>query len=461
MPPALIWAGGSGDRALAEGQFAALGYAACEWRASASLPEALAAAAGLRAPGWTLVAAGDVMLLRRYDADAVAASAPPGAGLLLLDLAAPSGGPAPSGVGPSPVDWRAAGPDPGACRLFAVRRGGGGSPAFAFRLSLAGGPSTESVEEEALDRLSRREPPRDPPSQHLHFWAGFGESDPRFLDRLLLLAASPGASRRPATFVSVFPNRPPHPPVDAARLRVAFSGEVYSQDPALFDLSLSMEATDPARRVVCCPLFSYFAYHCGSTGFNAWPMLMRPRPPSPKPLFCAATVSNPAGAERNRFFAKLNAAKRVDGLGGALNNCGGRRLPRGAEGRAQLAAYRFVLCFENTLSPRYLTEKLLEAWVAGAVPIYGGAAMAREWLDPAAFLWLEDGSEAAMDRLVARVLALDADPGAYEAVRARPLLREPRVPRELSVEGIAAAAGLALALPLPRPSAADSRGGGE
>jgi hypothetical protein len=34
--------------------------------------------------------------------------------------------------------------------------------------------------------------------------------------------------------------------------------------------------------------------------------------------------------------------------------------------------YRFILCFENDLYPGYVTEKPLEAYIAGAIPLYYG-----------------------------------------------------------------------------------------
>lgn len=461
----LLWVGPERGavRDLVEAQMTALGYARHEWRRVGSVEEALTVS-DTPSAAWRLVAVGDVVLLRRYDLSAITAGAPPDARRLVLD--------APSSSETSRV-WRCVGASAGDSAFFATRACDAehGTPVaepgaeYAFRWSLAGGPPTSDAEDAALAALARPEPPLSPPARHLSFWGGFADTCPHFLERVIRGATRGVNFDRSVTFVSVFPNRLPlELGAGDGDLRVAFSGEVYSQDASAFDLNLIMEATDAARRTVCCPLFSYFAYHCSgmSAGFNSWPLLARPRPrpPAPRPLFCATTVSNPNGAERNRFIEKLAAAAavaartqhgrvaqhgRLDSMGAVLNNCGGRRLSRGTAGRAELGAYRFVVCFENTFASHYLTEKLLEAWVAGAVPIYGGASMAREWLNPDAFLQLEDASEAGMDRLVARVLELDADPVAYEAMRALPLLRGPGAPAPLSVEGMAEAAAAVLA----------------
>ena len=40
--------------------------------------------------------------------------------------------------------------------------------------------------------------------------------------------------------------------------------------------------------------------------------------------------------------------------------------------RAVLSRYRFAICFENTVFPGYLTEKLFDCLLAGCIPVYWG-----------------------------------------------------------------------------------------
>jgi len=261
------------------------------------------------------------------------------------------------------------------------------------------------------------------------FWAGFdpalGHEHHRFFELLL--------EGRDATLFSLFaPIR-----VDAARpgtLRVAYSGEATHLEPTeAFDLNLIMAPTDVARKTVCCPLFVVAAHV-----FDHWAAFARPRPalalaPAQR-RFCAFVVSNGAAEVRTRFFRRLHAAKPVDSCGEALNNCGFKAPRDPAQYLRFLAQYKFVICFENRSLPEYLTEKLSNAYLGGAVPIYWGSTRAvTEWFNPDAFLALApEATDADMDRLVARVLALDADDAAYEAVRAQPLA--PQVPHELRLD---------------------------
>lgn len=81
-----------------------------------------------------------------------------------------------------------------------------------------------------------------------------------------------------------------------------------------------------------------------------------------------------------------------------------------------LAQYRFAVAFENSRRTHYLTEKLANAYAGGTVPLYWGASQAPAWLNPQAFLQLEDDSDAGMEAFIDRVEALAADRGAYDAV---------------------------------------------
>ena len=189
----------------------------------------------------------------------------------------------------------------------------------------------------------------------------------------------------------------------------------------------------------------------------------------PKEKFCAFIASYcagrlPSGAVRSVFFDLL--AERYK-LADALGNC----LPRATRNvrtkglRAPgnfnedtlndavhaMLPYKFVITFENSQATGYITEKLLSAKLAGAVPIYWGAPEIVEMFNPDAFVFCdvdlrdfdfanynrEVGGDkyAVQDRVrelygdkfgacIDRVRELDTDSAAFERVRAAPLLRK-------------------------------------
>ena len=81
--------------------------------------------------------------------------------------------------------------------------------------------------------------------------------------------------------------------------------------------------------------------------------------------------------------------------------------------------YRYVLCPENDLYPGYVTEKALEAWATGAIPIYWGSDHYSD-LNPKAMINL--ATLDSMDELVERVRHLETNPDDAAAMRAQPIL---------------------------------------
>lgn len=93
--------------------------------------------------------------------------------------------------------------------------------------------------------------------------------------------------------------------------------------------------------------------------------LLNPRtgPYVRRPKFCAIVASNPE-VFRIRAVEALSEIEPVDVYGGAF----GKIDPRSKF--EILKEYVFSLCFENSMFPGYYTEKPLQAWAAGTIPLY-------------------------------------------------------------------------------------------
>lgn len=93
--------------------------------------------------------------------------------------------------------------------------------------------------------------------------------------------------------------------------------------------------------------------------------------------FCGYVQSNPNCEKRNSFFRSLSDDYRQISSAGPHMNNAGFVLPRGETGVIEkinwLSRFKFTLAFENGAYPGYATEKLLEAYLAGTVPIYWGS----------------------------------------------------------------------------------------
>jgi alpha(1,3/1,4) fucosyltransferase len=143
--------------------------------------------------------------------------------------------------------------------------------------------------------------------------------------------------------------------------------------------------------------------------------LLSPRPaPQQRPAdFCVLIAANPEALRINMFLA-LQSVGAVIGYGKMFNN------PLHGSKFDMLGRFRFCLCPENSIYPGYHTEKLLDAWFGGGVPLYSGDRMLGHDFNTGAFLNYQDYLD--MERFVAHVRHLETNNEAYEAIRSQPLL---------------------------------------
>jgi hypothetical protein len=81
--------------------------------------------------------------------------------------------------------------------------------------------------------------------------------------------------------------------------------------------------------------------------------------------------------------------------------------------------YRYVIAMENVKSPGYITEKILDAFMSGAIPIYYGTTQIFDIFNPKAFIFYDiDNPQKALDRIA----YLESNPDAYSEMLNEPIL---------------------------------------
>jgi hypothetical protein len=137
--------------------------------------------------------------------------------------------------------------------------------------------------------------------------------------------------------------------------------------------------------------------------------------------FCSFVVSNMEGNSiRKQLFDALNRYKTVDSGGRWMNNVGGAVDDKIAfESR-----HKFSIACENSSHPGYTTEKIVEAFAARTIPIYWGDPEIGRVFNPKAFVNVMDYPS--IDAVVQRVVELDNDEKAYQAMLQEPALLEPQ-----------------------------------
>ncbi len=186
-----------------------------------------------------------------------------------------------------------------------------------------------------------------------------------------------------------------------------------------------------------------------------------------KTKFCAFSVSRAARSSmlanaRGWFCLELGRYKPVDCYGAILNNaaiplsllerhcenkaalshlteedtakaCRNKHHPdcgyvdRDALNQELFRDYKFVLCFENSSAPDYITEKLPNAMLANSIPIYHGAPNVGEYFNTKSFINCADYPN--YEAVIERIIELDQDDEQYRQILRAPFFVNNQLPK--------------------------------
>ena len=165
---------------------------------------------------------------------------------------------------------------------------------------------------------------------------------------------------------------------------VQFSGEARISDPSHEFIDFTFGSDREGARDSVCPLALIY-YEMVRTYIGFIP----PVPPDER-AFCVLVGRDLP--DRRQFYDSLCQYREVDGYG--------QMFGRPAVGRYWdpefvefLSNYKFVISFENETRGAYVTEKIINPILAGAVPLYSGSSFARRLVASNRFLMLENGGE--------------------------------------------------------------------
>lgn len=151
--------------------------------------------------------------------------------------------------------------------------------------------------------------------------------------------------------------------------------------------------------------------------------LMKPtvaRVPEQGEKFCAFVYSNPRCVPRNNLFCALNRRRFVESSGAVFNNVSGdisgRRVKNWRNSKIEyLQQFQFVVAAENSRYRGYVTEKMIDVFRAGAIPIYWGDRSVTLDFNPGSFV--NANKFEAFEAVADHVVELSRDPSAMHAMR--------------------------------------------
>jgi len=136
---------------------------------------------------------------------------------------------------------------------------------------------------------------------------------------------------------------------------------------------------------------------------------------NPRKKFCSAVISNsfPECIDysfRLKFIEELNKYKIVD-MGGQYNNNVGGPVKDKIE---FFKDYKFFISMENTEGDGYATEKIVDSFISGTIPIYYGSYVIEEYINPKSYIYIR-GLEDIKEK-IEYIKKIDNDEKLYKSI---------------------------------------------
>lgn len=199
-------------------------------------------------------------------------------------------------------------------------------------------------------------------------------------------------------------------------VKIYYTGENIVPDFNLFDYALGFHNISFEDRYMRLPLYALYD--------KVIPLALKKHTLSDeeylkKKKFCNYVISNPnADINRDNIIDALEKYKALDAGGRYRNNIGGPVKDK----LAFASDYRFSLALENSSTKGYVTEKILEAYAAGTIPIYWGSEDISSEFNPDSFINIMDYKN--LEEAVDVIKAIYEDDEAYLKMMKAPIAME-------------------------------------
>lgn len=201
------------------------------------------------------------------------------------------------------------------------------------------------------------------------------------------------------------------------KYKIHYSGEPFVKKYSDYDIVLYSEKTQ--NNIIDIPLFTYYIH-----GNNFLDKLINKQVVKIVPKnFCCFIVSNGNCKTRNKMFELLNEYKKVDSYGKFANNMNVKlTFDYWTENfRNLLSTYKFIICFENSKFGTYSTEKIVNPYLSGSIPIYWSSHHIKNIFNVESMIFLENENDESYELLINKIKELDNNDEKYLEYINRPI----------------------------------------
>ena len=130
---------------------------------------------------------------------------------------------------------------------------------------------------------------------------------------------------------------------------------------------------------------------------------------------------------RINFINELNKYKIVDMGGKYKNNVG--KINDKIE---FLSSYKFSIAMENTEGDGYISEKIIDSFLSGTIPIYYGSYMVEEFINPKSFILIK--GEKDILQKIEYIKKIDNDEQIYRNIIKESILIDKNILKKYKIE---------------------------
>jgi hypothetical protein len=212
------------------------------------------------------------------------------------------------------------------------------------------------------------------------------------------------------------------------RATILYTGETHYcniKDIDKYDCVLGFEETD--GNFVKCPLYIIFLISNPEIMKQLTESVSDTKQitSSPPPNQASVILSNIHGKERLAFLERLEKKMPVKYGGKYKNNIG--RVVSGQFNSPEMSEFyqrgKFAITMENGDRPHYITEKIVNGFRSGVIPVYWGTSKIGEYFNPRRFLRLKSASPEDIDELINTMTSM-TDQEYFDIIR-EPILVRP------------------------------------
>ena len=211
-------------------------------------------------------------------------------------------------------------------------------------------------------------------------------------------------------FCSVFSNQYVY---NEKAVRIFYTGECQTPDFNLVDYALGFDRIEFGDRYCRLPIYLLYGEDLLREAIERNGMRSNPQY---RERFCSFIYSNPnADSVRTEFFNQMSSKIHIDSGGRYMNNIG-----KTVDDKVEFEKnYRFSVAFENYAYPGYMSEKILQAFAAGTVPIYWGDPGVDQVLNSRSFVNISRYSSIA--EAVGAIVEINNDRDKYLSMVSEPI----------------------------------------